>query len=130
VADIRLHPYQYVYYNQFVGGTGQAAYQFETDYWLTCYKDAITALNQVAQPDITVFARRDARVAQYYARTGITVIEGSDRLRSPVFGDYLLRGARADLNIQKHRGSTKFLVIGRDNAVFCTLVQYTSKAQK
>jgi len=128
-ADVRLHPYQYTYYNQFVGGTGQAAYQFETDYWLTCYKDAILVLNKSQQPDITVFARRDARTAQYYARTGIIVIDGSDRLRSPDFGDYLLQGARADPNIQKYRGTREFLAIHRDDAVFCILLKYTSKTQ-
>lgn len=34
---VRLHPYQYTYYNAFVGGTRGASDTYETDYWLFSY---------------------------------------------------------------------------------------------
>lgn len=37
---VKLHPYQYVYYNQFVGGLPGANGRYETDYWATSYKEA------------------------------------------------------------------------------------------
>jgi hypothetical protein len=40
-----LHPYEYIYYNSFVGGTRGAAENFETDYWLTSYREATFYLN-------------------------------------------------------------------------------------
>ncbi|MEX0326089.1 MAG: ArnT family glycosyltransferase [Puniceicoccaceae bacterium] len=36
---VRLHPYQYVYFNELAGGTARASSQFETDYWGTVYKE-------------------------------------------------------------------------------------------
>ncbi len=42
----RLHPYEYTYYNSFIGGTGGAFRHYETDYWLTCYKEAVQEFNQ------------------------------------------------------------------------------------
>lgn len=36
---IRLHPYQYIYYNMLAGGTRNAAQNYETDYWGTAFKE-------------------------------------------------------------------------------------------
>jgi hypothetical protein len=36
---IRLHPYQYIYYNEIAGGTANAAARYETDYWGTSYRE-------------------------------------------------------------------------------------------
>jgi hypothetical protein len=37
---IRLHPYEMTYFNRIVGGTRGAADRFETDYWVTSYREA------------------------------------------------------------------------------------------
>jgi hypothetical protein len=40
VDMIRLHPYQYAYFNRlFAGGLASAVGRYETDYWLTSYKE-------------------------------------------------------------------------------------------
>src|SRR5215211_4125202 len=49
---IELHPYEYTYYNSFVGGTDQAFRQYETDYWLTCYKKAVQQLDQTLDESV------------------------------------------------------------------------------
>lgn len=36
----RLHPYEYVYKNAFAGGMPTASSRYETDYWLTSYREA------------------------------------------------------------------------------------------
>ncbi|NDV62450.1 hypothetical protein G0Q06_08315 [Puniceicoccales bacterium CK1056] len=36
---IRLHPYQYIYYNELAGGTANASRSYELDYWGTVYKE-------------------------------------------------------------------------------------------
>jgi len=36
----KLHPYEYVYFNEFVGGLRGAYGKFETDYWGACQKEA------------------------------------------------------------------------------------------
>lgn len=45
LAFIRLHPYQYVYYNSLVGGVRGAERDFELDYWATSYSEAMRQLN-------------------------------------------------------------------------------------
>lgn len=39
VSMVRLHPYQYIYYNELAGGTAAASVRYETDYWGTAYKE-------------------------------------------------------------------------------------------
>lgn len=47
---IRLHPYEYIYYNVLVGGTGGAAGRYEMDYWCTSYREAMTYIDEHAPP--------------------------------------------------------------------------------
>lgn len=44
-AMIGLHPYQYAYFNELVGGPRGAAERYESDYWLTSYKEAAEWVN-------------------------------------------------------------------------------------
>jgi 4-amino-4-deoxy-L-arabinose transferase-like glycosyltransferase len=54
VSILNLHPYEYVYYNELVGGVSGAFRHYELDYWATSYREAIERLNQVAPPAATV----------------------------------------------------------------------------
>jgi hypothetical protein len=45
---LQLHPYEYIYYNQLVGGVAGAEGRFELDYWCTAYRPAIEYVNEVA----------------------------------------------------------------------------------
>ena len=48
---IALHPYQYVYFNEILGGLPGAANRFELDYWATSFREAALWLNgYVANP--------------------------------------------------------------------------------
>lgn len=40
-----LHPYEYIYFNELVGGLQGAYGKYETDYWGSCYKDLAFWLN-------------------------------------------------------------------------------------
>jgi len=42
---VRLHPYQYVYFNELVGGVQGADGRFELDYWRTSLPEAVRALS-------------------------------------------------------------------------------------
>lgn len=41
-----LHPYQYIYYNQLVGGLKGASDQYETDYWGAANREAVLWFNK------------------------------------------------------------------------------------
>src|SRR5258708_2375387 len=43
---IQLHPYSYTYYIAFIGGTAGVSRRYETDFWLTSYKQAVLQLCQ------------------------------------------------------------------------------------
>jgi hypothetical protein len=65
----RLHPYEYIYYNSLVGGTGGAAGRYELDYWCTSYREAAKFVNQVAQEGARVaVAGPDAAFITYVRR--------------------------------------------------------------
>lgn len=53
-AIARLHPYQYVYYNSFVGGVAGAARRFDLDYWFTSYRETALWLNDNIPQDANV----------------------------------------------------------------------------
>lgn len=69
-ANGTLYPYQYVYYNQIVGGVDGAFRQFELDYWDLAFREAQLYINQNAdrnanifvgnsKPNVLTFARPD-----------------------------------------------------------------------
>ncbi len=53
---VALHPYQYIYYNAFVGGVSGAEGDFELDYWLTSYREAGEYINEEASPNANILA--------------------------------------------------------------------------
>jgi len=50
---VRLHPYQYTYYNALVGGMPGAARRYESDYWAISYKEVAAKLTAFADEDAT-----------------------------------------------------------------------------
>jgi len=49
---IRLHPYQTVYFNSFIGGLPGAAGRYETDYWGNSYREAALELESFIESKI------------------------------------------------------------------------------
>jgi hypothetical protein len=123
IPGVRLHPYQYTYYNQFVGGTGEAALRFETDYWLTCYKEAVEQLEPFAVEPINLFVKREFYLAAYYEPENIKVQDyNRKRIKS---GDYFLRHSRANPALQRFKDiEPYFLRVERDGAIFCEIKRY------
>ncbi|GAB4504982.1 MAG: glycosyltransferase family 39 protein [Anaerolineales bacterium] len=119
---IALHPYEYTYYNQFVGGTGQAAYRFETDYWLTCYKEAVAQLEPFAGQGVNLYVQREFYIAAYYTPPTITVLDGNQARKAIQPGDYLLMNSRANPSLQRFRDPNQIVLrVGRDGALFCVI---------
>jgi hypothetical protein len=51
-AMVRLHPYQYVFYNHLVGGLpGAVKRGLKTDYWVHTYKEAVSRLEQYLEKE-------------------------------------------------------------------------------
>lgn len=72
-GDIRLHPYQYIYYNSVVGGVPGASGKFASDYWATSYREAAEYINQVAPAQAAVAVAEPVRVFKDYARRDLRI---------------------------------------------------------
>jgi hypothetical protein len=120
-ADIRLHPYQYAYYNSFVGGTKTAFRNYETEYWLTCYKEAMKDFNAKAPQNARIYIKREPNIAAYYARADLSVLDYRTDFKFAQPGDYLLVSSRSNEDTKTLRGAPIFLEVGREGAVFCAI---------
>src|SRR5271157_236002 len=74
LANVQLHPYEYTYYNSMVGGVKGAAYKYEIDVWLTCYKKLTQQINASEKGQINVYADSNPGLVNLYANKNITVI--------------------------------------------------------
>ena len=117
----QLHPYQYTYYNSFVGGTGGAFREFETDYWLTCYKEAIQEFQSSGIEHATLYVNREGYIAQAYADERLTVLERRGSWGKILPGDYILVNTRANDDRQAFHDAPIVLEVGRAGAVFCVI---------
>jgi hypothetical protein len=116
---VTLHPYQYAYYNPLVGGIGGAFRHYETDFWLTCYKELMAQVDEQVAPGTTIFVHRQPSIAQEYASPGITIerFDPDDDRAFP--GSLLLLTTRANVDQSLYPDAPELFSVGRDGAVFC-----------
>ncbi len=119
---VRLHPYQYVYYNQFVGGVGGVYRRYELDYWVTSYREAVNELNQIAPENAKVYVEGAAQIAREYVRPDIEVYRPirSEPL-DEAFYDYALLPTRNDKDIKFFKDSPIVLEVGREGSIFAVV---------
>ncbi len=93
VAGIRLHPYEYVYYNSMVGDpTGK----YELEYWGTSFREASNWLNDHAPANSRVVGGVPSHLAELYLRPDLKAIPIGDYLDQPVDYDYVILSTRHD----------------------------------
>jgi hypothetical protein len=122
-AIFRLHPYEYTYYNSFIGGTDGAFRKYETDYWLTCYKDAVQQLNDITSQPVRLFVKREAYVAAPYANANIRVLDLRNTTEQVQSGDYVLVNTRLNDDHSTFRDALNVIEIKRGHATFCFVRQ-------
>lgn len=71
---VQLHPYEYIYYNHFIGGAKGAERRFELDYWGTSYRHVAAYLNEHAPANAQVLVSGPAFSLSRYIRTDIQVV--------------------------------------------------------
>ena len=73
VAGIQLHPYEYIYYNSFIGGVRGAEGRFELDYWATSYRAAMNYVNSIAPANEKIFVAGPSYIAAIYSRHDLRI---------------------------------------------------------
>jgi hypothetical protein len=89
-TNVALYPYQYVYYNQLVGGVNGAFRDFEMDYWELAFMEAQTYVNQVAEENANIFAGDAKPSAQTFARADLVFNALGARKRNWKDYDYII----------------------------------------
>jgi len=122
---IRLHPYEYIYFNSLAGGVKGAFRNYELDYWATSYKEAAEYLNEEAPPNAAIgvigtdlifkpYARPDLKVSFF---NGVDVGEGFD---------YVVLTSRANNDLAVCPKAKMIKTIERDGAVLTAIKQVSS----
>jgi hypothetical protein len=120
---LRLFPYEYTYYNRFVGGTGGAFRRFETDFWLTCYKEALAEIQKI-RPDVTkVYVLRNPDLAAEEAQGNLAVEDYWPVKDQVPKGSLILLTTRFDDDLNVRYYEPLFLNVGREGADFCIVRQ-------
>jgi len=117
----QLHPYEYTYYNSFIGGTNKAYQHYETDYWLTCYKEAVEHIDQVSNEPVNLYVHREVYIAEYYADSGTKVHDIRGALKEIKSGDYILVNTRTNEDRRVFKDAFSVLEISRGDAIFCII---------
>jgi hypothetical protein len=123
VVIVRLSPYEYAYYNTFTGGIGGAFRKYDTDFWLTCYKDTMQSLDATAPAGTTVFVLRNPSLAQVYTTSNLNVVAYQRQPDNTTPGSLLLLTTRANSDLLYHAGDPVYFQLGRDGATFCVVKQ-------
>ncbi len=71
----RLHPYQYIYYNNLAGGVTGAFRRYELDYWVTSYRELTEYLDQYAPPQTSALVWGAPHIVKHYARKDIEILD-------------------------------------------------------
>jgi hypothetical protein len=123
IPIIQLHPYQYAYYNNFIGGVGGAFRNYETEYWLTCYREAVLELNKITNDEINLFVRREPYIAAYYANKNISIRDFRTEQNQMQSGDYYLVNTRSNEDLRFMRDVPAVITVERQDAAFCLIKQ-------
>jgi len=101
VGIVSLHPYEYIYYNSFIGGMRGAGNRFETDYWLTSYREAAIYLNENAPAKARILVWGGSYSIREYGRKDLSIYDfnSQDEINEPY--DYAVISTRfgSDLSI-------------------------------
>jgi len=119
---IRMHPYQYVYYNIFTNGVQGAFRVYEMDYWGTSYREATEFINQTAPQNSKIIVFGAPHLVETYARADLEIEKYKEGMAfdrsSPAFAILL---SRYDKDIHLFPEAENIYIIERDGAIFAVV---------
>jgi len=95
IAGIRLHPYEYIYYNSLIKNPNE---KFELDYWATSYRAAAEYVNRVAPPNTNIMVVGPGQVVALYVREDLTVLSDDEEVTEPF--DYIITTTRYNFDAE------------------------------
>jgi hypothetical protein len=92
VGSLRLHPYEYGYFNELVGGARGAYGRFLSDYWCTSLREAMSYVNAHAPPSAGIAVTGPESAALAFAREDLRVKDDAEILTDPDFQPTMIIG--------------------------------------
>lgn len=120
VGIISLHPYEYIYYNQFIGGVRGADGRFETDYWATSYREAAEYVNSIASPNANIWVEGPAQLFSLFAREDLKIYSTGEIERAEHY-EYVVTLARYGFEDSVYPDAAIIHEIERDGAVLTVI---------
>ena len=122
IDGLRLHPYEYIYYNRFIGGVQGAHRIFELDYWGISYREAATWLNENAPTHANIWVEGPAHLLQLYVRPNLKIYSTYEADRADNY-DYVVATSRYNLDLTSYPDAKVIHSIERDEAVLTVIKQ-------
>jgi len=97
IGMIRLHPYEYIYYNQFIGGVKGAEGRFDLDYWAISYREAAKYVNSVASPNANIWVEGPSHLFALFAREDLKIFSPGEVERAASY-EYVVVLSRNNLD--------------------------------
>jgi len=127
ISIVRLHPYQYVYYNLLANGVEGAFREYEMDYWGTSYREATEYVNQIAPHNSKVVVLGAPHLVETYARGDLEIEKYKNDMQliydSPTFA---ILSSRYDKDILLFSEAETIYIIERDGAKFAVVKDLNS----
>jgi hypothetical protein len=120
IASVRLHPYEYIYYNQFIGGVNGAAHKFELDYWGISYRAAAQEVNRIAPPNANVWVDGPAHLLGTFARPDLHLYSAYEAERADHY-DAVVTLARYGLEKTSFPDASIVYAVTREGAVLTVI---------
>jgi hypothetical protein len=120
IGIIALRPYEYIYYNRFIGGVDGAAGRFELDYWGTSYREAAEYVNQVAPANSAIWVEGPAQLFELFAREDLKIYSTNEAERADTY-DYVIATTRFNLDETSYPNAKIVHEIKRGNAVLTVI---------
>lgn len=125
---LSLHPYEYIYYNSLVGGVKGAFRKYETDYWMTSFREAANFLNNTAQHDAKIVSWSGADLVGAYTRPDL-IVEAANRNTYNLTGGYnyaVLSSRYGDNDI--YPDENPVFIVQRDGSILAVVKHLSASA--
>ncbi|MBI5826008.1 MAG: hypothetical protein HZB18_18445 [Chloroflexi bacterium] len=117
---ISLHPYEYIYYNSFVGGVDGAYDRYDLDYWGISYREAAGYVNSAAPPNAAIWVEGPSHLFALFAREDLKIYSPSEVERAESYS-YVVAMARYDFDKTSYPNAEIVYKIMRGNALLAVI---------
>ncbi len=117
---VSLHPYEYIYYNQFICGVNGAENRFDLDYWGISFREAAEYVNSVAPPNAAIWVEGPSHLFALFAREDLKIYSSSEVERAERY-EYVVAMSRYDFDETTYPDAEIVYKIMRGDAVLAVI---------